>query len=83
MLFVCMCTYHSHPIRVKKNLILLTKGKVGNEMYKNEKTYNKNRQKMKNTRKWGYAVNTPIKFYRPTILKIFFSGEIISSSYII
>ena len=51
-------------------------------MYKNEKTYNKNRPKMKNARKWEYAVNTPNKFYRPTILKIFL-GEIISSSYII
>ena len=51
---------------------LKTKGKVGNEMYEIEKTYNKNRQKMKTVRKWeGYAVNTPIKFYRPTILKIF------------
>ena len=56
--------------------INLTKGKVGNEMYKNEKTYNKNRQKMKNARKWGYAVFTPIKFYRPTILKIFSWGRL-------
>ena len=67
MLFACMCTYHGHPLRVKRNLILLTKGKVGNETYKNEKTYNKNRQKMKTVRKWGYAVFTPIKFYRPTL----------------
>ena len=55
---------------------LPTKGKVGNETYKIEKTYNKNRQKMKTVRKWGgYAVNTPIKFYRPTILKIFLGGD--------
>ena len=54
-------------LRVKRNLILLTKGKVGNETYKNEKTYNKNRQKMKTVRKWGYTVFTPIKFYRPTL----------------
>ena len=71
MLVTCMCTYHGCPCCVKKNLILLTKGKVGNETYKNEKTYNKNRQKMKNARKWEYAVNTPNKFYRPTTLKIF------------
>ena len=83
MLFACMCAYHGYPLRVKRSLILLTKGKVGNEMYKNEKTYNKNRQKMKNAGKWGDTINTPNKFYRPTILKIFFSGEIISSSYII
>ena len=53
MLFACMCTYHGYPLRVKKSLILLTKGKVGNETYKNEKTYNKNRQKMKTVRKSG------------------------------
>ena len=45
-------------------------------MYKNEKTYNKNRPKMKNARKWEYAVNTPNKFYRPTILKIFSWGRL-------
>ena len=39
--------------RILKCQINLTKGKVGNEMYKNEKTYNKNRQKIKNARKSG------------------------------
>ena len=62
-------------------MILLTKGKVGNETYKIEKTYNKNRQKMKTVRKCGYAVNTPIKFYRPTILKIFLGGDYFILSY--
>ena len=53
MLFACMCAYHGHHLCVKKILILLTKGKVGNEMYKIEKTYNKNRQKNENCQKMG------------------------------
>ena len=42
----------------------------------------KKKKKWKLSENGGYAVNTPNKFYRPTILKIFL-GKIISSSYII